>query len=184
MESWKPLNLVTLQAINRFKIAQNVPLNSSISYKDLSVLCSTNESQLRRLLRHAMTNRIFGETKKGEVIHTAASKLLAEDPRLDSWVFFTTNYFWPATTRSVDAFQKWPGSQNPQEVGVSLQKGRETSWFAEVASAERGIESFRQAMEIISDGEGWEDSYLVDGYAWGEIGNGLVVDVSLLFPLF
>jgi hypothetical protein len=162
-------------------VVQNVPLNDSISYKDLAILCNANESQLRRLLRHAMTNRIFSETENGQVTHTAASRLLAEDPRMDSWVFFLTDYFWPATAKSVDAFQKWPGSQNPKEVGVSLLKGRETSWFAEIATADRGIESFRQSMEIVSEGEGWEDSYLVGGYAWGGFKDGLVVDVSNFF---
>ncbi|KUJ14270.1 O-methyltransferase [Mollisia scopiformis] len=176
--TWSPVNLVTLQAINRFKVAQHVPIDGSISYKELSALCSVNESQLRRLIRHAMTNRIFCEPEKDQVMHTAASKLLVEDPRMDAWVFFLTDYFWPATARSVDAFQKWPGSQNPKEVGVSLQYGRDTTWFAEIARADRGIESFRQAMEIVNDGEGWQDSYLVDNYPWGEINNGVVVDIG------
>jgi hypothetical protein len=96
-----------------------------------------------------MTNRIFYEPTKEQVAHTAASKLLVEDPRMDSWVFFLTGYFWPATARAVDALQRWPGSQNPKEVGVSLQKGRKTSWFAEIAATDRRIESFRQYIEII-----------------------------------
>lgn len=43
-----------------------------------------------------------------------------------------------------------------------------------------GIDSFRQAMEIISKGEGWEDSYLVDKFPSGEFGSGTIVDVGLL----
>jgi hypothetical protein len=61
-----------------------------------------------------------------------------------------------------------------------LQRGRQTTWFAEIAAADRGIESFRQSMEILSEGEGWEDSYLVDNYSWGEFGNGTVVDVDFI----
>jgi hypothetical protein len=125
-----------------------------------------------------MTNRIFYEPKKEQVAHTAASRLLLEDPRMDSWVFFLVEYFWPATARAVDAMQKWPGSQNPKEVGVALQKGRETTWFAEIAAADRGIESFRHAMEIVNEGEGWQDSYLVENYPWGDFKNGLIVDVG------
>lgn len=125
-----------------------------------------------------MINRIFSEPEKERVVHTAASKMLAQDSRMDSWVFFLTNYFWPATARSVDAFQKWPGSQNPKEVGVSLLRDRETTWFGEIATSDRGIASFRQAMEIVSEGEGWQDSYLIDNYPWKEIGKGVVVDVS------
>lgn len=180
MDCLKPLNLVALQAINRFKVAQYVPLEGSISYKDLFALCAVNEYQVRRIIRHAMTNRIFHEPQKEQVAHTTPSRLLAQDVRLDSWVFFLTDCFWPATARSVDAFQKWPGSENPKEVGVPLQHDRETTWSAEIATADRGIQSFRHAMEIVNEGEGWEDSYLVDNYSWGEIGKGTVVDVSLL----
>ena len=78
-----------------------------------------------------MMNGIFYEPEKEKVAHTAGSRLLVEDPRMDSWVYFLTEHFWPVTARAVDAMQKWPGSQNPTEVGVSLQRGRQTTWFAE-----------------------------------------------------
>lgn len=176
--TWSPLNLVSLQTINRFQIAQHVPLDTPISYHDLSALTSVPEPSLKRLLRHAMTNRIFSERSKGFVSHSPASKLLASDKKLDSWVFFLVEYFWPATTRAVDAMQKWPGSENPTEVGVSLMKGEETTWFKEIAIANRGIASFRDAMSVMSEGEGWQDSYLVENYPWGDVGEGLVVDIG------
>jgi hypothetical protein len=175
---FQPLNLVTLQVISRCKIAQHVPLDNPISYTDLSAICSVPEHTLKRLLRHAMTNRLFCEPTRNHVAHTPASKLLATDKKLDSWVFFLVEYFWPATTRAVDAMQKWPGSSNPTEVGVSLMAGQETTWFKEIAKADRGIASFRDSMAVVSEGEGWQDSYLVENFPWGEIEKGLVVDVS------
>ncbi|PMD32095.1 O-methyltransferase [Hyaloscypha variabilis F] len=176
--TWSPLNLVTLQTINRFKIAQHVPLNSPISYAELSTLTSVPEPSLTRLLRHAMTNRIFSEPTRGFVAHSEASRLLAADQKLDSWVFFLVEYFWPATARAVDAMQKWPDSQNPTEVGVTLMKGEPTTWFKEIAQADRGIASFRDAMSVVSEGEGWQDSYLVENYPWGDVGKGVVVDIG------
>ena len=113
--------------------------------------------------------------------HSEASRLLAADQKLDSWVFFLVEYFWPATARAVDAMQKWPDSQNPTEVGVTLMKGEPTTWFKEIAQADRGIASFRDAMSVVSEGEGWQDSYLVENYPWGDVGKGVVVDVSLTF---
>jgi hypothetical protein len=100
---------------------------------------------------------------------------------MDNWVFFLVEYFWPATARAVDAMQKWPGSENPTEVDVSLLKGESTSWFKEIGQAGRGIASFRDAMSVVNEGEGWQDSYLVEGYPWKEVGEGVVVDVSLAF---
>jgi hypothetical protein len=89
----QPINLVTLQTINRFQIAQHVPLDTPISYHDLSALTSVPEPSLKRLLRHAMTNRIFSEPSKDFVSHSPASKLLASDKKLDSWVSFLVEYF-------------------------------------------------------------------------------------------
>jgi hypothetical protein len=131
-----------------------VPLNTPISYYDLSALISVPEPSLKRLLRHAITNRIFSEPSKGFISHSPASKLLASDKKLDSWVFFLVEYFWPATARAVDAMQKWPGSENPTGVGVSLIKGEETTWFKEIVKANRGIVSFRDTMSVVSEGEG------------------------------
>lgn len=176
--TWSPLNLVTLQVISRCKIAQHVPLDTPISYTDLSAICSVPEHPLKRLLRHAMTNRLFCEPTKNHVAHTPASRLLAADKKLDSWVFFLVEYFWPATTRAVDAMQKWPGSSNPTEVGVSLIAGEQTTWFKEIAKADRGIASFRDSMAVVSEGEGWQDLYLVENFPWGEIGKGVVVDIG------
>jgi hypothetical protein len=164
IDHFQPLNLVTLQTINRFKIAQHVPLDTPISYSALSSLTSVPEPSLKRLLRHAMTNRLFHEPTPGQVSYTPASRLLAQDPKMDNWVFFLVEYFWPATARAVYAMQKWPGSENPIEVGVSLLKGESTSWFKEIAQADRGIASFRDVMSVVNEGEGWQDSYLVDGY--------------------
>jgi hypothetical protein len=42
------------------------------------------------------------------------------------------------------------------------------TWFAEIAAVDRGIQPFRETMEIVSKGEGWEDNYLVHNYPWGE----------------
>jgi hypothetical protein len=41
-------------------------------------------------MRHAMTDRIFKEHRKGFVSHTAASKLIAEDPTMQD--FLDVNY--------------------------------------------------------------------------------------------
>jgi len=176
--TWSAVNILTLQAINRFRIAQHVPLDGSITYRELSALCGMDESQLCRLIRYAMTDRIFCEPEKQHVAHTAASRLLAEDPRMDSWVYLLTEHVWPAATKSVDAIQKWPGTGDPKEVGLSLYRNREMTFYEEVAASKRGSDAFRQGMEMISEGEGWEDSYLVEHFPWGEFGSGTVVDIG------
>ena len=65
---------------------------------------------------------------------------------------------------------------------MSLIAGEQTTWFKEIAKADRGIASFRDSMAVVSEGEGWQDYYLVENFPWGEIGKGVVVDVSIFSP--
>lgn len=60
-----------------------------------------------------MTYRIFEERRKGVVSHTAASKLLAEDPGLNNFVGFVANELWPATSGLTEAITKWGASDEP-----------------------------------------------------------------------
>lgn len=67
-----------------------------------------------------MTYYIFREVSPGTVAHTAASKALAEIPSFGPLVGFISGEMWPACTRIVDAMQKWPGSEEPNEAGFAL----------------------------------------------------------------
>ena len=75
-------NLISLQAIYRFKIATSFSTDEETSFTQLAHACQLNEADLSRILRHAITNRIFKEPRKGIVAHTAASKILADNPFL------------------------------------------------------------------------------------------------------
>ena len=55
---------------------------------------------VRRILRHAMSYRIFQEVEKGFVAHTGASKLLAEDGDLRQWIGMVMEEMWPAATKA------------------------------------------------------------------------------------
>lgn len=59
-----------------------------------------DEVNVRRFLRHAMTNRIFKEVSPGVVAHTAASKVIAEDKALQDWLGFNTEDMFPVSDPS------------------------------------------------------------------------------------
>ena len=139
-----------------------------------------DETQLKRLLRHAMTNDYFREPSKNHVAHTSLSQILVTDRNALGWTRLVTDSWWAVTTRTIDAVQKWPGSTSPKETGVSLWAGKKTQWFEELAKMEGGLENFREGMSFISTGEGWEDKHFVDGFPWADLPeNSTVVDVSL-----
>jgi hypothetical protein len=51
-------------------------------------------------MRHAMTNHIFKEVKPNVVAHTAASRILAEDPKMNDWAGFCLEDLWPVSVSS------------------------------------------------------------------------------------
>ena len=70
--------MLSLQAVYHYRIATLFPVDGTASYGELSAASGLNETDLRRLLRHAFSNHVLQE-RDGRVAHTAASRILAED---------------------------------------------------------------------------------------------------------
>lgn len=137
-------NFVSLQAISRFNIAKLVPAGGHTTFGDIAKQTGLEEHAVHRVLRHAMTMRVFREPEPGLVAHTQASKALV-DPVANDWVDCGAHEMWPSATKvvptlqcfklgqpkadglhlkMVDALQKWPGTQEPNEtVGVLTSHG-------------------------------------------------------------
>lgn len=138
---------------------------------------------LRRLLRHAMTNRVFCEPSKNQVAHTRASRLLLEDEPLRNWVGFMCNDLWPPMTRVVHAMQKWPASGEPTETSVNLAYDQGLPWFDFLQQDTARANRYNLAMRAHGGAEGYSVEHVVNGYPWGELGDATVVDVSFLLHL-
>jgi len=95
----KPNDLVSLHAIYKYNIATSFPVNEEATFESISAACGLNTIDLRRLLRHAVTNQIFQEPRPGIVKHTAASKLLAEDSLMRDFVGIACEEKFPAAAR-------------------------------------------------------------------------------------
>lgn len=168
-----------------FKVAEAVPLDGMISYEDLTAkvvqLNNVNMStlNLRRLIRHAITNNVFVEPQRGFVAHNRTSRLLLEDVPLNNWVGFMSNDLWLPVAHVVKAMKKWPGSEEPTETGVNLAYNQDKAWFDFLQQDEVFAKRYNRAMEAHGGGEGYSLQSVVDGYPWGELKDGgTVVDVS------
>lgn len=158
-----------------------------ISYEDLTAkVKELNDDlditvlNLRRLVRHAMTNRIFQEVQKGFVAHTRTSRLLLEDKEMYSWVGFMCHDLWLPVANVVNAMKKWPASDEPTETGVNLAYNHCTPWFDYIQQDQAFASRYNLAMKAHGGGEGYSLSMVVDGYPWGDVSNGAtVVDVSM-----
>ncbi|RAO72498.1 uncharacterized protein BHQ10_008510 [Talaromyces amestolkiae] len=100
-------NFTPLVAIHRFKIASHVPLNSTISFSDLATKCGLLEHDLKRIIRYAaIHHRVFTEPTKGLVAHTAASRLIAENPVAGHLLGLTFDECWPAHNHAIEAISQ------------------------------------------------------------------------------
>lgn len=163
-----------------------MPLDGDISYTELASAVGVDETNIRRVVRHAMTNRLFREPRDGYVAHTAASRVLRDDEQMIGWVGVNCSEFFPASAKTVDSMIKYPASQEPSESGFSLAHAPGVPMFAVLGKEPARAKRMGAAMISLTGGEGYEPEYLVDGYPWGELGEAVVVDVrdSLLsFPM-
>ncbi len=135
---------------------------------------------LRRLVRHAMTCRVFCEPTKGHVAHTRTSRLLAEDEPLQNWAGFVCNDMLLPVTRVVDAMKKWPASDEPTETSVNLAYGQSKPWFDFIQQDQALANRYNLAMKAHGGAAGYSLDYVVKGYPWEALGDGTVVDVRAL----
>lgn len=79
-------------------LATAVPLEEGAytTYYELAAKSGLQEKQVRCILRSAMLKDIFNETEDGFVIHTPASRLLAEDIQLQAWLSFMFAHYVPS----------------------------------------------------------------------------------------
>lgn len=94
--------------ISRFDLANKVPLNGEIAFTDLAATVGIHHAALTSILRFGIAHRVFKEPRPGVIAHSAASRQIAEDSRVASWVGANVDDMWPAAEKVVDALEKWP----------------------------------------------------------------------------
>ena len=125
-----------------------------------------------------MTYYVFIETSPGIVAHTAASRALAEVPLANQMLNFTVGELMPAFSRMVDAMEKWPGSEEPNETGFNIANQTKCIWYEEIGKHPTRAKRTADAMSFMHGGPGKSVEHLVKNYAWGSAAQGRLVDVG------
>ncbi|KAG0650142.1 Chlorophenol O-methyltransferase [Hyphodiscus hymeniophilus] len=180
--AWDHNNSLSLHAIYHFKIAKSFPLHETASYAEIASRVGLSEMNVRRFLRHAMTNRIFVEVSPGVVAHTAGSKVLAEDAAMDDWIGFCVEDLWPAASKTVDAIELNPAASEVTQTGFTLANNTTDiePMFVTFGKNPKRAKRMGGAMTSLTGGEGYEVSYLLDHYDWSAIdaSSGTMVDIG------
>ncbi|KAH7087025.1 S-adenosyl-L-methionine-dependent methyltransferase [Paraphoma chrysanthemicola] len=167
-------NLVTIEGVCRYKIPDMIPAGDKITFDEISEKTGLAKHAVRRLVRHAITMRIFDEPEHEVITHSKISKFLTI-PYVNGWVEFEGRDTWPATTRIVDALQKWPNSQMPNETGFVLANDGKT--VPEVIASNPEVAArFGAGMEAINLVPGYAIENISTVYDWASLGNATIVN--------
>ncbi|PYI05539.1 O-methyltransferase [Aspergillus sclerotiicarbonarius CBS 121057] len=159
------LLLLSIQYISRYQIATHVPLDgSTITFEELSKATNLTTKDLTRFVRVAISRHVFHEPVKGVIAHTAASKLLLNNPMVEAWLQNIAQEFWPAFTRTVEATEKWPGSEEPNETGYALAHGTSSHPFDEIRKDPHRHQQFITAMRFSHLHPAYHLSHLLNNY--------------------
>lgn len=131
---------------------------------------------IKRILRHAISQRIFYEPQPGVVAHTQASRLLAENSAYRDYYGTVCQEVWPAATRTCDAIRKWPGSKERNETGYQLAYGR--TLYDTLAQDPVKHARYDNAMGAHAGDVSYSVKPIIDNFDWAGLGQATVVDVG------
>lgn len=129
-----------------------------------------------------MTNHIFAEPSPGVIAHTAASRLLAEDAELQAWISFNSEEGFPSAARTLDALRAYPEATSMVRTGFNFAFDTvdKEPMFVTFGKDPMRARRMGAAMASLTGGEGYEVSYLVDNYDFGNVDAkaGTLVDIG------
>ncbi|PVI04128.1 S-adenosyl-L-methionine-dependent methyltransferase [Periconia macrospinosa] len=169
-------NLAIIDLVARYKIPEMIPPGGRISFEEIGQKVGLETNVIRRFLRNAMAMHILEEPEPGMVAHTSISKFLA-NPAINGWAEFEGRDTWPASTRIVDAVQKWPNSQLPNETAWVLANNGKSVQDVIATEPERAMR-FANGMGAIDYVPGYNMSLLPTVYDWASLGNAKIVNVG------
>ncbi|RMZ77384.1 hypothetical protein DV737_g4391, partial [Chaetothyriales sp. CBS 132003] len=153
-----------LRWLYHFKIASFVPLEGARSFSDVAKDAGVDEGHLRRMLREAMTNRIFCEPRAGFVAHTAASSALIRDKGTLNCLGYTMEETFPASAKVVEATKAFGASEEPTQCGWNLAFNTELPLFQYLSNHAERAERFGETMKALTSTDGYHVRHLVNGY--------------------
>jgi hypothetical protein len=83
-------DFLSRHALDRFNVYDAVPVGETRTYEQISTATRQPMPVIRRIIRHAMTQRIFHEPSPGVVAHTQVSRLLTENTPVRGYYGTTT----------------------------------------------------------------------------------------------
>ncbi|CAG7962236.1 unnamed protein product [Penicillium nalgiovense] len=161
-------DLAALHVIVDFNVPDLVPLDGEVSYAEIASKVGIPEYRVHRILRHAMTSRIFREPRPGYVAHTGPSAAFLRNPVLRDWVSFNLDEVWKADTYLVETLRNY-GSHIYWDFVANDGEGENKGWRQR---------RFAQGMKFRAAGNPQMHHHLHAAFDWAGLGKAKVVDVG------
>ncbi len=166
-----------MQYIYNYRLAEHIPVDKDISYKELAEKAGVVQNQCTRILKFVSTQNFFRQTRPGHVGHTAMSKLLLV-PDFRDVVGYLTEESFPGGPKLVENTKRNPGSQEKNHTAWALGHNSDLPMFEFFEHHPDRLQRFMGAMRSMASNESYSVSNLVKAFDWQGLGEGLVVDVG------
>lgn len=182
--------------LNQFNFWNAVPIDGSATYAEITARVKLPESIVRRVLKYAISIRIFASAndQPDSVCHTSISALPARNRLYQNWLRHLLEEAGPGSLHVAESLWKFSsGKQEPSqetaESGFSLANidkldKPQTFWDYVNREAEgkpKGWRSarFAECMQVAASASVIKtDDLLKSAYDWNKLGEATVVDVS------
>ena len=160
-----------------FRVPQAVPLVGSTTYAQVSEACDVDESILRRMVQYAMRENLFYAPDQDSLAHTYFSSILVTDPNVRGIVEAETEEAFPASTKIVEAYEKWSASEEPNHSAWCLANKSDVPVWEALGAAgdEKRADHFTKLMTLQEPS--LDIKYTIDGYDWNGA-KGTIVDIG------
>ncbi|KAL9608656.1 MAG: hypothetical protein Q9167_006523 [Letrouitia subvulpina] len=169
--------LISVHSIVRLGIAENFPPQGT-TVQALATKLKIRESLTRRLLAHCATHHIYYQQSPDFFVHTAASRMLAENDGMRKWILIGAEELIPATLKTANALVTYPDSEEPEHSGWNIHNVTDVPVFKALTDMPDRAMVFAGAMTWHAMLPGFSTQYLVAAFPWGSEGELTVVDVG------
>ncbi|KAI1840682.1 hypothetical protein JX266_013089 [Neoarthrinium moseri] len=167
----------SLGFISRFDIPNMLPLGGRLTFSEIAEKTGFKESVVSRFIRDCVCMRIFCEPEPGVVEQTKASKALRA-PWFLAFVRAGAEEGWGTMFKLVEALQKWPNCEEPDQTAFNIMNNTTGSYFENVANDPARAARFGAGMAIQWEFPGYQLDYLLDGYDWAALGPTKMIDLG------
>ncbi|KAI1413416.1 S-adenosyl-L-methionine-dependent methyltransferase [Hypoxylon sp. FL1857] len=181
-----PSWIAVFDVLYRYRIAHHVPAEGAITYAELAARCGLDESDTKRVVRAAISLRIFEEEPAGFVRHNAVSAVLKTDLGHDAMGFFAEE-FTPAALKLAESLQRFPASDRAGESAIAIANGSsgDQDIFSAISHDTERVRRFANAQSFNTTVPETSSDHFIDNVPWSSVHDvenqkhpALIVDVG------